>query len=256
MTSTVGFYGAMVAKMGNSNPNYAFDNISDLFGIEDQLVKVQGADDLTGITLQGMELLEMARFWYNEAVIVFPQRDFRAELERRFAAVILGAYSAKRELGGAIIALGKQGGMLPQLLRPETVLSTTSSTVRTWVPTANPTAGWTTSYFTINLNLSGATTVAKLQNLCTAEILGFADFAAAPIIQEVQVKDAAGTLYGVYSFPQLKIFDGTSLYLLAEAYYLKLNEQWTVDVNFVSASATVPVVYGVQWAKAQLATAE
>jgi len=62
MTSCVGFYNALVARMGNANPNYAFDDISGMFGPEDQLVKVQGADDLTGITMQGMELLELARF--------------------------------------------------------------------------------------------------------------------------------------------------------------------------------------------------
>jgi hypothetical protein len=257
MTSTVGFYNALVARMGNANPNYAFDDISGMFGPEDQLIKVQGADDLTGITMQGMELLEVTRFWYNEAVIVFPHRDFRAELERRFAAVMLAAFSAKRELGGAIISLGKQGGALPQMLRPETVLSSGSTIVRTWVPTANPSAGWNASYFTINLNQSNTGgTVGKLQNLVTAMLFGFADFAAAPIIRELQVKDASGTLYGVYSFPWTKVFDGTSLFFLPEAYYIKLNEQWTVDINFDSASASVPVPIGIQFAKAQLATAE
>lgn len=257
MTSVIGFYQALSAKMANANPNYAFDDVSPMFGPEDQLIKVQGGDDLTGITMQGMELLELARFWYGEGVMVFPQRDFRALLEQRWAAVSVAAYSAKRELGGAILALGKQGGMLPQLLRPETVLSSGSTIVRTWVPTANPTAGWNTSYFTINLNQNNTGgTVGKLQNLVTAMLLGFADWSAAPIVREVQVKDASSTFYGVYSFPWTKAFEETCLFLLPEAYYLKLNEQWTVDVNFDSATTTIPVPIGIQFAKAQLATAE
>jgi hypothetical protein len=256
-TAVLGFYQALSAKMANTNPNYAFDDIVGLIGPEDFLVKVQGADDLTGVTMQGAELLELSRFWYSEGMIAFPQRDFQNLLQQRFGALLLGSYSAKRELGGAILALGKQGGIIPQLLRPATVLSSGSTIVETWNPTANPAKGWTTSYFTINLNQNNSGgNAGKLQNLCTAMLFGLAEWSASPNIQEAQVLDASGAKYGIYSFPFTKVFDGTTLYLLPEAYYLKLNEQWTIDVNFVANAASFPVVVGVQWAKNQLATSE
>jgi hypothetical protein len=221
--------------------------------LEDQFVPIYGSSfpSLQHATILGTELKNAARF-LRSLQTVYPQRNYTG-FESRAANVIQFAMASKLQFQTPFGLDAVQGGLMLQPIRPYLVYASGGTIVNDWLQ-ASASSGWSAAFWTINLN---HTVSPVTQDQFSALILGVADYAQSPKMQEIQVNDPSKKQYGVESFPSLGSLDDTQLHLIKENYYLGRSEQsWKIDVNFGEGGVSVPVVVGVQAARQVGATAE
>lgn len=239
----------------NIDAELTFDEVQSgvPLALEDQFVPIYGASfpSLQHATILGTELKNIARF-LRSLQTVYPQRNYTG-LESRAANVIQFGMASKIQFQTPLGLDAVQGGLMFQPIRPYLVYANGGTVVNDWLQNSAG-AGWQAAFWTINLN---HTTSPVTQDQFSSLILGFADYAQSPKMQEAQTIDPSGKKYGVETFPGLGSLDDTQLHLIKENFYLGRSEQsWKIDVNFGEGGVSVPVVVGVQAARVVGATAE
>jgi hypothetical protein len=212
--------------LGNLTPNGPLT--------ESYLETVYPSPDLSATALTATEWLNYIRFSYQQFYQHFQQRDW-TPFARRFPALGLLAADAKYELQGQI-GPPSNGTLIPSLIRPVVVFANGGSKVQNWLQTVS--AGWTTSFWTINLNATGSGTLLSPQNRVVMEVLGVGDFSSSPKLIEWQWKDPGNRPLGVRSTPFNHAVNDLNVWEFEQAYLIQKNKQFLFDANFEAASTT------------------
>ena len=100
-----------------------------------------------GAAATSAEWLELIRFFESHSVPVLQLRDL-LDFYRYFNVLATALLQAKFSLNNAVLG----SGLFVRMIRPTTVYANGGTANETWATTVS--AGWTTSFYTINLNKS------------------------------------------------------------------------------------------------------
>jgi len=205
-------------------------------------------------TLSSPEWIELIALMYTQLWARFQQRDV-AMFETKFPVIAASSAIAKQQLTGTIGRASQGSAIVPALIRPVTVYANGGSAVENWL-LSSVAAGWASAAFTINLNKTGATVNISPQNRVVMLALGLTDLASSPKMFEYQWKNAALQPLGVRSLPFIHTVNDLNIWELDEAILIQKSQQYTLDVNYEAAGASINEILGLQFQTPDYATAE
>ncbi|MGI0067134.1 MAG: hypothetical protein ACREB9_01715 [Thermoplasmata archaeon] len=202
-------------------------------------------------SLFASEWLELLRYYWAHLVPVLQFRSV-ADLGRTFVALATTAFEAKQSVGGNI------GTTLHvRQVRPVTVYASKSSTTVTETWDTSVTAGWNTSFFPINLNVTNSSFKAgTTQNNVAMLILAVGDLDASPKFLEYQWYDSQNKPLGVETQTELLVPGSTGFAIQKQSLYVDRTESFNMDANFAASGASIPVIFGAEFVNSNLFTSE
>ena len=251
------FDNLIATGLENPENSYTLDNIFSATGLKNPYEAARSAiynrtqisNDIKNRTLTGAELTYLSR-WYRDNYVMPTLAGSVLEdfFIGKFGVFLLAALDYKVKQNGATYGEYGDGQIHVQQIRPATAyVDATGAPIETW-NVSNVTAGWNTSYFTIDLNNQSTTGVLNTRNNVAAIIFGHADFGPGKRLGEVKWFEDGTTPLGIRSHTfQMRAPDSEGMVLYEQAMNIPVNKKWTADVNFFTAGAAEPVLLGAQF---------
>jgi hypothetical protein len=202
-------------------------------------------------TLMAKELGYFAKWYYNTFVKPAPSGYLREFFDSKFTVGLIGLLHAKQNVGNKGIYGGPGATLHTQAIRPVTATASGinggTTPQETWL-VSSVNAGWTESYFVLDMTKTGAGTLNLLNNV-EMITFGLFDFNVSPKLLEFQFLENGNKPLGVISEP-LNLApnnDGMAIDLSVESYIVPVNTKYTIDVNFASSGATATGIVGIQY---------
>jgi len=245
-----GFYRELVT--GDPNATVPINNVLGRFPVIPSVIYPPfDVSKLEGVQMTAKELAAFIKV-INSAYRVYYSNGSSNDnfIDYISPLAFVSLYQAKQELGG-VFGLDSGSTLFASAIRPITFTAGNSTPQQNWNFSVS-TAGWNTSFFTVNTAISNTTTPdLNLYNNVTMVVFGFMEQSPSVKTLEVQFVTPAGVKQGVKDFAMNGLPGSTDILLLDESYYIGKNLKYTIDVNFTATGAIEFKPIGLQFMTSQ-----
>ncbi len=205
---------------------------------------------LSNVRITNDELADFIRV-INSAFRVYYQNGTSNDnyIDAISPLAFIALYQAKEDLGG-VFGLDSSATLFASAIRPITFTAANTTPQQNWNFNVS-TAGWNTSFFTINTAFTSSTADLNLYNNVTMFIAGFEEVSPSVKLLELQFVTPSGVKEGVKDFPLNGLPGTTNLLMLDQSYYIGKNLKYTIDMNFTATGAIELKPIGLQFMTAQ-----